>query len=60
MQDSLSNQLDSENTHVAHMLFQKYGVQGQINRSGISKMMNDVYGNTGAYHNISNNTDAIE
>lgn len=45
-EESLTLQLDSENTHVAHHLFQKYSKEGIIPLENIKKMIHDIYGNT--------------
>lgn len=47
MNDSLANQLDSENTHVALQLFSKYSQDGEIKTEGLQRMITDVYGSTG-------------
>jgi len=46
MNESLTMALDNENTHVTHLLFDKYGAQGYISREAISSMISDIYGNT--------------
>lgn len=43
--ESLTLQLDCENTHVAHHLFQKYSKEGDIPKENIKKMLRDLYGN---------------
>ena len=44
--ESLTRALDSENTHVAHHLFQKYSTNGEINKTGVKAILQDIYGGT--------------